>query len=127
MAKRRTAQNTYYLVNLGCSKNAVDAASMAQLLDESGMTALDQARHAEVLIVNTCGFINAAKAESLQTLRELARHKRPDQYLIAAGCMAQRYGRRACSSGARAGWRDRHAPLDGYPRFDRSLARAQTP
>lgn len=92
MAKRRTAQNTYYLVNLGCSKNAVDAASMAQLLDESGMTALDQARHAEVLIVNTCGFINAAKAESLQTLRELARHKRPDQYLIAAGCMAQRYG-----------------------------------
>lgn len=65
---------------------------MAQLLDESGMTALESARQAEVLIVNTCGFINAAKAESLNTLRELARRKRPDQYLIAAGCMAQRYG-----------------------------------
>ncbi len=92
MAKRRTAQNTYYLVNLGCSKNAVDAASMAQLLDESGMTALESERQAEVLIVNTCGFINAAKEESVNTLRELARRKRPDQYLIAAGCMAQRYG-----------------------------------
>ena len=92
MAKRRTAQNTYYLVNLGCSKNAVDAASMAQLLDESGMTALESERQAEVLIVNTCGFINAAKDESVNTLRELARRKRPDQYLIAAGCMAQRYG-----------------------------------
>jgi ribosomal protein S12 methylthiotransferase len=92
MTKRRTAHNTYYLVNLGCSKNAVDAASMAQLLDESGMTASESARQAEVLIVNTCGFINAAKAESLNTLRELARRKRPDQYLIAAGCMAQRYG-----------------------------------
>ncbi|GAB4544018.1 MAG: 30S ribosomal protein S12 methylthiotransferase RimO [Anaerolineae bacterium] len=90
--KKRTAHNTYYLVNLGCSKNAVDAASMAQLLDESGMSGLDEARHAEVLIVNTCGFINAAKDESVNTLRDLARRKRRDQYLIAAGCMAQRYG-----------------------------------
>lgn len=85
-------KKSYYLLSLGCAKNTVDSDSIAQLLDASGYRGVEDARRAEVLIVNTCGFINAAKAESLQTLRELARRKRPDQYLIAAGCMAQRYG-----------------------------------
>jgi ribosomal protein S12 methylthiotransferase len=89
MSKRK---NQYYLLSLGCSKNTVDSESIAQLLNGSGMRGVDDARRAEVLIVNTCGFINAAKAESVNTLRELAAGKKRDQLLIAAGCMAQRYG-----------------------------------
>jgi ribosomal protein S12 methylthiotransferase len=65
---------------------------MAQLLNGAGLQGVDEARRAEVLIVNTCGFINAAKEESLSALRELAAHKKHDQLLIAAGCMSQRYG-----------------------------------
>jgi ribosomal protein S12 methylthiotransferase len=90
--KRRTQHNTYYLLSLGCSKNTVDSESMAQLLNAEGYIGLEEPRQAEVLIVNTCGFINAAKEESVAALRKLAMHKRRDQLLIAAGCMAQRYG-----------------------------------
>jgi ribosomal protein S12 methylthiotransferase len=87
--KRR---NRYYLLSLGCSKNTVDSESMAQLLNESGLRPSEDPRSAEVLIVNTCGFINAAKDESVDALNKLAASKKRDQLLIAAGCMAQRYG-----------------------------------
>src|SRR5260370_23865847 len=94
MAKRtQTLPDRYYLLSLGCSKNTVDSESMAQLLNGAGMVGLAEAQRAEVLIVNTCGFINTAKEESLNALRELAAHKRRDQLLIAAGCMAQRYAK----------------------------------
>jgi ribosomal protein S12 methylthiotransferase len=85
-------KDSYFLLSLGCSKNTVDSQSMAALLDQAGLRGTDDARHAEVLIVNTCGFIEPARQESLKALRELAAHKRPDQYLIAAGCLSQRYG-----------------------------------
>lgn len=65
---------------------------MAQLLDSAGYDALDDPDRAQVLIVNTCGFIGPAKQESILALRELAERKRPGQYLIAAGCLTQRYG-----------------------------------
>lgn len=65
---------------------------MAQLLASAGMQALENPRKAQVLIVNTCGFIGPAKEESLQVLRELAGQKKPGQVLIAAGCLTQRYG-----------------------------------
>jgi len=83
---------TFHLVSLGCAKNTVDSDSMAQLLVGSGYSPVDTARRAEVLIVNTCGFIGPAKEESLQVLSELAAHKRSGQVLIAAGCLTQRYG-----------------------------------
>jgi ribosomal protein S12 methylthiotransferase len=65
---------------------------MAALLGRAGFDSADAAEDAAVLIVNTCGFIDAAKQESLAALRELADAKRPDQLLIAAGCLSQRYG-----------------------------------
>lgn len=83
----------FHLVNLGCSKNLVDAQSMAQLLGGAGYTAEDDPRRAEVLIVNTCGFIGPARDESVRVLNDLAAHKKRGQMLIAAGCMSQRYGR----------------------------------
>lgn len=83
---------SFHLVSLGCAKNTVDSESMAQLLGGSGFRPVEKASQAEVLIVNTCGFIGPAKEESLLTLRELASQKRKGQVLIAAGCLTQRYG-----------------------------------
>ena len=82
----------FHLVSLGCAKNTVDSESMAALLLRDGFQPEAQAALADVLIVNTCGFIAPARDESIETLRRLAGAKRPGQLLIAAGCLSQRYG-----------------------------------
>jgi ribosomal protein S12 methylthiotransferase len=82
----------FYLLSLGCSKNTVDSESMATLLGRSGFRRSAVPQDAGVLIVNTCGFIDVARHESIQALQELAAEKRSDQLLIAAGCLSQRYG-----------------------------------
>jgi ribosomal protein S12 methylthiotransferase len=81
----------FYLVSLGCAKNTVDSESMASLLEKSGYHAVSKPAAADVLIVNTCGFIAPARQESYEVLADLAKHKRQGQYLIAAGCMTERY------------------------------------
>ena len=86
------SKNTFHLVSLGCAKNTVDSDSMAQLLLRDGYHSVDDPSRANVLIVNTCGFIGPAKQESIDVLRELAEGKRGNQLLIAAGCLTQRYG-----------------------------------
>ncbi len=86
----RTKQ--FYLLSLGCSKNTVDSESMAELLNRAGYRGTGRATSASVLIVNTCGFIQSARQESIEALRELAANKGPDQLLIAAGCLSQRFG-----------------------------------
>lgn len=86
------AKKSYYLLSLGCSKNTVDSDSIAQLLNDSGYKGTEQQKHADVLIVNTCGFIGPARDESIRSLRELAEHKRKGQMLIAAGCLSQLWG-----------------------------------
>ncbi|HLD92721.1 MAG TPA: 30S ribosomal protein S12 methylthiotransferase RimO [Anaerolineales bacterium] len=83
---------SFHLVSLGCAKNTVDSESMAKLLARDGYQASADPSQAQVLIVNTCGFIGPAREESYQVLNELATQKRPDQWLIAAGCLSQRYG-----------------------------------
>jgi ribosomal protein S12 methylthiotransferase len=85
-------KNKYFLMSLGCSKNTVDSESMAQVLGQNGMRAVADPDAAEVLIVNTCGFIDTAKQESLDTLRDLVANRRNGQMVIAAGCLSQRYG-----------------------------------
>ncbi|MEZ4518644.1 MAG: 30S ribosomal protein S12 methylthiotransferase RimO [Chloroflexota bacterium] len=82
----------FYLLSLGCSKNTVDSDSMADLLMRAGFSDVDDPNDASVLIVNTCGFIESARQESIGALQNLAAVKGPNQLLIAAGCMAQRYG-----------------------------------
>jgi ribosomal protein S12 methylthiotransferase len=89
MASRK---NAYYLLSLGCSKNTVDSESIAQVLEQNGMRGVGDPNKAEVLIVNTCGFINSAKEESVNVLKELVENKRSHQVVIAAGCLSQRYG-----------------------------------
>jgi ribosomal protein S12 methylthiotransferase len=85
-------KKTFHLISLGCAKNTVDSDSMAQLLVADGYHAVEKPSQANVLIVNTCGFIGPAKEESFTVLNELARSKRQGQLLIAAGCLTQRYG-----------------------------------
>ncbi|HAD06378.1 MAG TPA: 30S ribosomal protein S12 methylthiotransferase RimO, partial [Anaerolineaceae bacterium] len=82
---------SFYLLSLGCSKNTVDSTSMAELLQRAGYQPTEKAAQANVLIVNTCGFIQPARDESIRELRALARRKRQGQMLIAAGCLTQRY------------------------------------
>lgn len=81
----------YYLVTLGCPKNVVDSEGMGSILNQQGHTPVAQVHDADVLIVNTCGFLAAAREESLDELRALAEQKAPGQRLIAAGCMIEHY------------------------------------
>jgi len=92
MTKKYNRKDSYFLLSLGCAKNTVDSESMAQILQQAGLRGRGDPEAAEVLIVNTCGFIDSAKQESIAALRELAEIKRADQMLIAAGCLSQRYG-----------------------------------
>jgi ribosomal protein S12 methylthiotransferase len=85
-------QKTFHLTYLGCPKNDIDSHSMVQLLERTGYRAVAEPQRASVLIVNTCGFIDSAREQSYEILRSLAENKRPDQVLIAAGCLTQRYG-----------------------------------
>ncbi|HEY65024.1 MAG TPA: 30S ribosomal protein S12 methylthiotransferase RimO [Caldilineae bacterium] len=80
----------FYLLTLGCPKNTVDGEAMAMLLKRQGYNATVNPEEADILIVNTCGFLQVAREESIEALRELARFKRRGQLLIAAGCLPQR-------------------------------------
>ena len=82
----------FYLVTLGCPKNTVDAEAMSALLLAAGWHQTQRAARADILIANTCGFIETARQESLDTLRQLSRAKKPGQKLLAAGCLSQRWG-----------------------------------
>ena len=90
--KVHSKRDKYFLLSLGCAKNTVDSESIAQLLHQRGMSGASDPELAEVMIVNTCGFINTAKEESIAALRELVEIKGADQMVIAAGCLSQRYG-----------------------------------
>ncbi len=82
----------YHLVTLGCAKNAADSDGIGSLLDRAGFAASSDSGEADVLIVNTCGFLQASRKESLTALGELGKQKRDSQLLIAAGCLISRYG-----------------------------------
>lgn len=84
-------KGTFFIASLGCAKNTVDSESMALLLHQEGYKAVTDPEEAEFLIVNTCGFIHDARQESLEVLQELADQKQPDQILIGAGCLTQRF------------------------------------
>ncbi|HEX5940162.1 MAG TPA: 30S ribosomal protein S12 methylthiotransferase RimO [Dehalococcoidia bacterium] len=82
----------YHLVTLGCPKNAVDSEHLTRLLAQARHEPVAEPREADVLVVNTCGFIDASIEESTRTVQELAAGKLAKQKLIVAGCMTQLYG-----------------------------------
>ena len=81
------------VISLGCSKNLVDTEVMLGHLDRAGCVFVQDAADADVLIVNTCGFIDAAREESIQTILDAAKLKSTGRLkrLVVAGCMVQRY------------------------------------
>jgi len=82
----------FYLLTLGCPKNVADSEGMTVVMKQGGYRQTMDPAKADVLIVNTCGFLQVARAESENALRELAALKTPGQVLVAAGCLPQRYG-----------------------------------
>ena len=86
-APARDADRAFHILTLGCSKNRVDSDGMDHLLRSRGMTAANSPDDARVVIVNTCGFLGAARDESVAAISELLDRRRDDQVVIAAGCM----------------------------------------
>jgi len=80
-------------ISLGCDKNLVDSEKMLGLLDEKGYCMTDDETAADVIVINTCCFINDAKEESVQTILEMAEYRKNGncKALIVTGCLAQRY------------------------------------
>ncbi len=83
-----------YLITLGCPKNLVDSENILALLGEKGYILTDSDEEADILIVNTCGFLQSAVEESTGIIKELCRKKQKRQKIIVYGCLVQRYGKR---------------------------------
>ena len=82
-------KKTLHLVSLGCTKNLVDSEVMLGKLSDYEIT--DDAQNADVIIVNTCGFIDSAKEESINTILNLHEDRKKESVLVMAGCLSQRY------------------------------------
>lgn len=107
-----TTAPTVYLMTLGCSKNQVDSDKLAGILAESGYGEATTAEDADIVMVNTCAFIESARRESVDTILELAEDKRDDANLVVLGCMAQRYESELAAALPEA---DAVIGLDRYP------------
>lgn len=86
----------FYLLSLGCAKNLVDAECMSQILRDAGWTSVSVPELADVLIINTCGFIESARKEAIDAILSLAACKQPAgraHYLVVTGCLSQRYAK----------------------------------
>ncbi len=80
-----------FINTLGCSKNTVDSENAAAVLEKNGHTITQFPEEADAIMVNTCGFINDAKTESIDAILEMAEYKENGVILIASGCLTQRY------------------------------------
>ena len=80
-------------ISLGCDKNLVDSEHMSGILEKAGYQFTDDEREADIIVINSCCFINDAKEESINTIFEMARYKEEGncKALVLAGCLAQRY------------------------------------
>jgi len=83
---------TFWLETLGCPKNQVDSDKLVGTLTADGMVAADRAEDADLVVVNTCAFIEPARKESVDTILALDDVRRAGSRLIVTGCMAERYG-----------------------------------
>ena len=81
------------MVSLGCPKNQVDAEMMLHTLKEAGFELCSEEAQADAIIINTCGFIESAKAEAIENILEAANYKTDGncKALIVTGCLAERY------------------------------------
>ncbi len=97
----------YWLQTLGCPKNQVDSDKLEGYLVNRGFDRADDPSTADLVVVNTCAFIEAARQESIDTVLELADRRRAGSQLVVTGCMAERYGDELRRCPARGGPRGR--------------------
>ncbi|HSJ70270.1 MAG TPA: 30S ribosomal protein S12 methylthiotransferase RimO [Acidimicrobiia bacterium] len=109
-----------WLTTLGCSKNQVDSDKISSALTHAGYGTAADPESADVVMVNTCGFIDAARRESIDTILDLAAAKRTDARLVVMGCMAQRYEQELIEALPEA---DAVIGLDRYPELVGELDR----
>ncbi|MGM9550695.1 MAG: 30S ribosomal protein S12 methylthiotransferase RimO [Clostridia bacterium] len=84
--------NKVGFVSLGCSKNLVDTENMIGIMLHEGYEIVSNPQEADIIVVNTCGFIDSAKEEAINTILEMAEYKKENcKLLVCAGCLAQRY------------------------------------
>ena len=104
--KGHTPVRTCALVSLGCPKNLVDSEQMLGLLQQNGYRWVQKPQKADVVIVNTCGFIDQARQESLDVIQQMAKLKSRGKIkkLVVTGCLAER---------------DREALFEKCPQIDR--------
>lgn len=86
------ARRTYFIETLGCPKNQVDSDKLEGTLIADGMSAAASADEADLIVVNTCAFIEEAREESIHTILSLDHERAPGAKLVVTGCMAERYG-----------------------------------
>ena len=86
-------EKTFAMISLGCAKNLVNSEQMLYLLSEAGYTLVPEAEGADFAVVNTCGFIDAAKTEAIDAILEMAELKKAGKLgkLIVTGCLSERY------------------------------------
>ena len=82
----------FHLVTLGCPKNEVDSEKLAGSLLSDGMEATDDLASADLIVVNTCAFIEEAREESIETILSLDEFRNEDSEIVVTGCLAERYG-----------------------------------
>ena len=82
----------FYVETLGCPKNDVDSDKIVGTLVRDGLVATDDPSLADVVVVNTCAFIEEARQESIDTLLTLDDQRKRSSRLVVTGCMAERYG-----------------------------------
>ncbi|MFM8382005.1 MAG: 30S ribosomal protein S12 methylthiotransferase RimO [Actinomycetota bacterium] len=86
------ASRQFYVETLGCPKNQVDSDKIVGTLLRDGYVPVDEASQADLVVVNTCAFIDEARRESVNTILALDAERRPGAKLVVTGCMAERYG-----------------------------------
>jgi ribosomal protein S12 methylthiotransferase RimO len=108
------APTTVAMVTLGCARNEVDSEELAGRLEADGFLLVEDAADADTVVVNTCGFVEAAKKDSVDTLLEAADLKQSGrtQAVVAVGCLAERYGKDLAESLPEA---DAVLGFDDYP------------
>lgn len=109
-------------ISLGCSKNLVDTEMMIGLAKQNDLEIVNDAKEAEIIVVNTCGFIESAKQEAINTILEMADYKIHGKckYLVATGCLVQRYKKELQESMPEV---DLFISLDEYKEFGKILGK----
>src|SRR4051794_38771875 len=111
-----SSQRRAALVTLGCARNEVDSEELAARLERDGWTLVDDPDEADAVVVNTCGFVEAAKKDSVDTV--LSFSDDPTRAVVAVGCLAERYGTELADALPEA---DAVLGFDAYPTLGSKL------